>query len=461
MWFVLMLSMASAARLLVPRPSSYSPAAAMGIDLVRPTSIPKLVVFDLDHTLWTPELYQLRKMEKDGNTPKGGKDVWLLPEAYEVLHEIAMSPLWVDTKIGIASRTHQSSWAHSLLREIKIEGRSIAELTGGTDFVQIYKGNKQKHFAALKAASGLEYHEMLFFDDARDGKYGNCEPVSELGVHAAYCPNGMTREVWLNALESYSIHRTRGKEAVGRVVDPPLSSTSRGSSTNSEDTVRMKVFSMNMPFAGLLAHGVKTFESRNGTVFTSAAKEGDIVLVHVGHRIYPDGGEHVRILEEAGFSSQEISRVTSLPSGFSKGQVVAIMELGETIKTTKETMRNTPAIEQAVVARGAVMGKNLTKVRKIKWLKRGYPLKGSPGMFTCDIPRSLLPDMATAKADLAGYSWEGGGGTDVCASSYNDDPFEEEEGKTDGWKAFQQRVAESIARDPTIDQKNVGSGKWP
>ena len=33
---------------------------------------------------------------------------------------------------------------------------------------------------------------MLFFDDAKAGKYGNCEPVSKLGVMSAHCPDGLT-----------------------------------------------------------------------------------------------------------------------------------------------------------------------------------------------------------------------------------------------------------------------------
>ena len=91
----------------------------------------------------------------------------------------------------------------------------------------------------------------------------------------------------------------------------------------------MRAFSMNMPFAALVAHGYKTIEvrvrvrlglglglrvtltlaltlaltlpvtltrtkSRNGTMFTELA--GETVLLHVGQRTYPDGGKHVEIM---------------------------------------------------------------------------------------------------------------------------------------------------------------------
>ena len=52
----------------------------------------------------------------------------------------------------------------------------------------------------------------------------------------------------------------------------------------------------------------------------------------------------------------------------------------------------------------------------------------------------------------------------MCASAYNDDPFDasgDTDTEGDVWKEFQQRVADRIATDPTIDQKSVGSGRWP
>ena len=32
---------------------------------------------------------------------------------------------------------------------------------------------------------------MLFFDDARHGKFGNCQPVSQMGVLSVHCPSGL------------------------------------------------------------------------------------------------------------------------------------------------------------------------------------------------------------------------------------------------------------------------------
>ena len=53
-------------------------------------------------------------------------------------------------------------------------------------------------------ASGIPYEEMLFFDDARGGKFGNCEEVSSLGVLSYHCPDGLTQELWAAGVTAYS-----------------------------------------------------------------------------------------------------------------------------------------------------------------------------------------------------------------------------------------------------------------
>ena len=444
-------------RFLSPRPIKYTKPSDFVIDRINEAGIdsgilPKMIVFDLDHTLWTPELYTLRHIP-ESDRPVAGEDVWLLPDSYAVLHELATHPRWKDdVQIGIASRTSSVSFAHHLLNTIEIDdGRSIASLVE-PGCTQIFSGNKKKHFERLVKASGYDYSDMIFFDDARDGKYGNCEPVAALGTMSCHCPRGLTLDIFEHGLKQYAELRPAGKQ--GRIVDAP-----RASGDN-VDTKRMKVFSMNQPFASLLAHGVKRLETRNGTMFANA-KPGDKMLLHVGQRQYPDGGEHRVILQEAGYSPVEIDRLTSLPKGFQKGQIVAMLELGSTVLVENEKMRSNSSIERAVVARGRAMGKHLTVIKSVKWLKKGIKTKGNPGIFSVDVPSWLLPDLNTV-AIPEDYTWEGGGGTDVCASALNDDPFGEaaEEGE-DPWESFKERVAKSIDSDPSWNKERRGSGRWP
>mmetsp|Transcript_3509 Transcript_3509/g.7086 ORF Transcript_3509/g.7086 Transcript_3509/m.7086 type:complete len:480 (-) Transcript_3509:7-1446(-) len=169
-------------------------------------SVPSLIVFDLDNTLWTPELYQLRKLQRNNQYPVAHKDVKLFPAARDVINAIKKDPenKFSNTKFAVASRTKSVEWAHDLLDQF--------ELRDLFHYVEIFPGNKKQHFRNLKEQSGLNYHDMLFFDDARDGKYGNCEPVSSLGVLSVHCPSGIYEEkIWSNALEHYktwSLHKT-------------------------------------------------------------------------------------------------------------------------------------------------------------------------------------------------------------------------------------------------------------
>ena len=66
-------------------------------------------------------------------------------------------------------------------------------------------------------ASGIPYEEMLFFDDARGGKFGNCEEVSSLGVLSYHCPDGLTQELWAAGVTAYSSMKAAG-EPNGRVL---------------------------------------------------------------------------------------------------------------------------------------------------------------------------------------------------------------------------------------------------
>ena len=131
-------------------------------------ALPALVVFDLDHTLWTPELYQLRQLagyqDASGPGPVADVDVRLFDDARRVLVELAHADRWQHAQIAIASRTNKGRWARSLLQQFKIGRVTLHELI---PYKEIYSSSKTKHFAALHAQTGVAYEDMLFFDDAK------------------------------------------------------------------------------------------------------------------------------------------------------------------------------------------------------------------------------------------------------------------------------------------------------
>ena len=161
--------------------------------------LPRLVVLDLDNTVWTPELYTLRHLPgyaaASPPNPVAGDDVWLLDGALEALYEMVTSPRWAGSKIAIASRTNKGPWAHALLKSFDLPtADGSRSLSSCISHAEIYPGSKTRHFERLREESGIAYEDMLFFDDSRSGKYGNCEPVSQMGVLSVHTPDGLTSE---------------------------------------------------------------------------------------------------------------------------------------------------------------------------------------------------------------------------------------------------------------------------
>lgn len=418
---------------------------------------PSLVVFDLDNTLWTPELFQLRKLKSQGGTPLANKDVQLFPGVKSILDR-KRNGEWADVKFAIASRTKSGEWAHDLLDQFGIKDLF--------DYIEIFPGDKQKHFRQLRAASQIPLDEMLFFDDNRDGKFGNCVPVSKLGALTFHCPGGIDTETifqmgmdafdsWDKAPSVVEWDGTVTKLKEEKVVAPsgPLSGTiqmvnpERGfgfiryGSRNTDDmffhfsdlddaaraetglekgdevtftidvtgpkgaraqdvkltsaesnpnTVSMRVFSMNLPFAALLANEYKILETRNGTMFFPYPA-GTKFLLHVGKRTYPDGNRHLEIMKDDGLNDGEIASFKALPEGFGRGMAVAILEIGDTYETSVEE-RCDPQFQRDVGAYGADSGKMVTEILRVDYLTRGVKVSGKGGVFKANVPIDAIPD---------------------------------------------------------------------
>ncbi|MCB1229054.1 MAG: magnesium-dependent phosphatase-1 [Verrucomicrobiae bacterium] len=150
------------------------------------TAIPKLVVFDLDFTLWdcgglwidctTPPF----RLDGDGRIRDRRERVFrLYPEVPGILDRLES----VGCLLGLASRTEQPSWAREVLDLMGIRQRF--------QFEEIYPGSKVRHFGAIQRASGLAYDEMVFFDD----EDRNIVEVGALGVTAIHVRNGMNRRL--------------------------------------------------------------------------------------------------------------------------------------------------------------------------------------------------------------------------------------------------------------------------
>lgn len=148
--------------------------------MAEPSSI-KLVVFDLDYTLWdcgtwvdctTPPFQQ----DQDGRiTDQAGNHCRLYPDVLAILDRLREQ----EIPIALASRTHDPDAANALLKLLGIHDRFA--------FQQIYPGNKLVHFELLHRESGVAYEEMVFFDD----EMRNIRDTLSIGVRAVHVPAGL------------------------------------------------------------------------------------------------------------------------------------------------------------------------------------------------------------------------------------------------------------------------------
>lgn len=155
------------------------------------SSLPQMIVFDLDYTLWPLHvdidiLPPLRPsndfdyvIDRSGCTYSFYRDV---PAILAALRHHGI-------KIGVASRTYAPGFALKMLNQIHLRDASgeACKALEYIDFKEIYPGNKITHFNKLHNSSGVKYEDILFFDDEPRNRN-----VESLGVTMHLITDGVT-----------------------------------------------------------------------------------------------------------------------------------------------------------------------------------------------------------------------------------------------------------------------------
>ncbi|PSN38966.1 Magnesium-dependent phosphatase 1 [Blattella germanica] len=163
--------------------------------LIKESRKPSLIVFDLDLTLWP------FRVDKNTKTPfhisrKGnvvdvrGKVFKTFPEVSQLLTALSENRY----NLALASRIEDIPGAYQLLH--------FFDLTHYFVYKEIYPGTKTKHFENLHIKSGIDYENMLFFDDDKR----NIRDISRLGVTVIQVPkDGITFSVVNSGLLAFSV----------------------------------------------------------------------------------------------------------------------------------------------------------------------------------------------------------------------------------------------------------------
>ena len=174
------------------------------LDWKLPPLLPKVIVFDLDNTLWTPELYQIRKR------PTPEKDIRLFPNVPAILKILQQT---TDITVAIASRTSHGDWARYLLDEMQVsEDESLGSFF---PIIEIQTGSKKVHMANIRDATKVKYRDMILFDDALAL---NCKEIAQLGVMCGHCPKGITLELVQKTLDEYDKLKSQEDSWMGEII---------------------------------------------------------------------------------------------------------------------------------------------------------------------------------------------------------------------------------------------------
>ncbi|KAH6984681.1 acid phosphatase-domain-containing protein [Ilyonectria sp. MPI-CAGE-AT-0026] len=143
--------------------------------------LPKLVVFDLDYTLWPFWVDTHVAMPlKPNSTHSAGIDKYGEEFAfYDDVPSIMYTLPRAGVRMAVASRTPTPNIARDLLKIIHIpppppvddatapskpeKAKRAADLFEGG--IEAYPGSKLKHFEIIQKRTGIRYEDMLFFDD--------------------------------------------------------------------------------------------------------------------------------------------------------------------------------------------------------------------------------------------------------------------------------------------------------
>ncbi|KAL1794531.1 hypothetical protein ACET3X_007952 [Alternaria dauci] len=176
--------------------------------------LPKIVVFDLDYTLWpfwvdthvTPPL----KAVEGGLKVKDryGEGFGFYNDVGGILAALKDK----NILIGAASRTCAPDLGREMLKLLKIPSSngSSARAIDYFDHLQIYPGSKTTHFDRIHRDTGIEFEEMLFFDDESRNKN-----VEALGVTMQLIRDGVTRDEIDRGVQAWRKRNGRTKALEG------------------------------------------------------------------------------------------------------------------------------------------------------------------------------------------------------------------------------------------------------
>ncbi|CAJ1404709.1 unnamed protein product [Effrenium voratum] len=178
---------------------------------------PKLLVFDLDQCLWSFDAalprYGPPHRASDGAVQCQAAAAKPFKEAAEIVRQVNELPDIGPLRVAIASRNAQEKICIALLQHMGLFQDSPGGPGIDRSLLAIYPGSKTTHFQQLAKASGVDFQDMIFFDD----KGMNIRAAQSLGIVAQQVSplRGVTWKDFHAAMGSWHAQR-RSSQALTR-----------------------------------------------------------------------------------------------------------------------------------------------------------------------------------------------------------------------------------------------------
>lgn len=176
--------------------------------------LPKLIVFDLDYTLWpfwvdthvTPPLKP--NTHHSAATDRYGEDFGFYRDVPSILQLLPR----IQIKLAVASRTSAPSVARDLLKLLHLPAdrdgekprKAVDAFDGG---MEIYPGSKIKHMELIHKRTGVAYEDILFFDDESRNR-----ETEKLGVTMQLITSGVSWDEIAKGVDSWRKRRGFSKK---------------------------------------------------------------------------------------------------------------------------------------------------------------------------------------------------------------------------------------------------------
>ncbi|KAK0386043.1 hypothetical protein NLU13_5880 [Sarocladium strictum] len=213
-----------------------SPCSSSSLPQYLTAPAPKLIVFDLDYTLWpfwvdthvTPPLKPAPNSTTSSSCSSAVDKYGETYAFYDDVPAILQTLPQAGIKTAVASRTHAPALAKTLLKILQLPAQAARDPSdnnnnGDGDGVklkavgarkaidafdagmEIYPSSKIKHFEAIHKRTGVRYEDMLFFDDEARNR-----DTESLGVTMWLVRDGVTWKEVEKGVEEWRRRRGHG-----------------------------------------------------------------------------------------------------------------------------------------------------------------------------------------------------------------------------------------------------------